>query len=85
VRADAGGYQFLLDYRDPHNAFATILTPYRKQRWDEALELFRKCLRIRPEDGASKVMEWRCRKFRDNPPPEDWDGTFEDRRGRHTK
>jgi adenylate cyclase len=61
------------------------LIPYREQRWDEALELYGKCLQIRPEDGASKLMEWRCRRFRDNPPPKDWDGTFEDRRGRHTK
>jgi adenylate cyclase len=61
------------------------LTPYRERRWDEALELFGKCLRVRPNDGASKLMEWRCRTYRDNPPPEDWDGTFEDRRGRHTK
>jgi len=61
------------------------LTPYRGQRWDEALELYGKCLRLRPNDGPSKLMEWRCRSFRDNPPPEDWDGTFEDRRGRHAK
>jgi len=61
------------------------LTPYREQRWDEALELYGKCLRLRPNDGPSKLMEWRCRSFRDNPPPEDWDGTFEDRRGRHAK
>ena len=61
------------------------LAPYRERRWDDALELFGKCLRRRPDDGASKLMEWRCRNYRDNPPPEDWDGTFEDRRGRHTK
>jgi len=61
------------------------LTPYRERRWDEALELFGKCLRLRPSDGPSKLMEWRCQSYRDNPPSEDWDGTFEDRRGRHTK
>jgi len=61
------------------------LTPYRERRWDDALKLFGKCLRINPNDGASKLMEWRCQMYRENPPPEDWDGTFEDRRGRHSK
>jgi len=61
------------------------LTPYRERRWDDALKLFGKCLRINPDDGASKLMEWRCQMYRENPPSEDWDGTFEDRRGRHSK
>ena len=61
------------------------LSPYRERRWDEALELFRKCLLLLPDDGPSRLMERRCRTYRDNPPAEDWGGTFEDQRGRHTK
>ena len=61
------------------------LSPYRERRWDEALELFRKCLLLCAEDGPSRLMEKRSRTYRDNPPPEDWGGTFEDQRGRHSK
>ena len=61
------------------------LSPYRERRWDEALELFRKCLLLCAEDGPSRLMQRRCRTYRDNPPPEDWGGTFEDQRGRHSK
>jgi adenylate cyclase len=61
------------------------LIPYRERRWDEALELFGKCLLLSPDDGPSRLMERRCRTYRDNPPSEDWGGMFEDQRGRHAK
>ena len=64
--------------------YETGLSPYRERRWDEALDLFRKCLLLCAEDGPSRLMERRCRTYRDNPPPEDWGGTFEDQRGRLT-
>jgi adenylate cyclase len=61
------------------------LGSYREQRWEEALELFTKCLLIRPEDGPSRLMARRSRSYRDEPPAEGWDGTFVDRRGQHAK
>jgi len=61
------------------------LGPYREQRWDEALELFTKCLLLSPADGPSRLMSRRCRNYRENPPPQDWGGMFEDQRGRHAK
>ncbi len=57
--------------------YAMALERYRQRRWDDALELFRQCLVLWPEDGPSRTMEGRCRMFRDSPPPQDWAGTFE--------
>jgi adenylate cyclase len=61
------------------------LVPYRERRWDEALEVFGKCMQLRPDDGPSKLMVWRCQNYREKPPGPDWGGTFEDRRGQHAK
>jgi adenylate cyclase len=61
---------------------AAGLAAYRERRWDAAQELFLRALALWPEDSPSQVMVRRCTLFRDNPPPEDWGGTFEDRRGR---
>jgi len=61
---------------------AAGLAAYRERRWDAALELFRQALALWPEDGPSALMLHRCLTYRDHPPPEDWGGTFEDRRGR---
>jgi adenylate cyclase len=61
------------------------LAPYRERRWDEAQDLFGQCLQLHPDDGPSKLMQWRCRNYREKPPGEDWGGTFEDRRGQHAK
>jgi adenylate cyclase len=57
--------------------YAQGLGAYRGRRWNEALELFRRCLVLWPDDGPSLLMEERCLMFRTQPPPEDWDGTFE--------
>jgi adenylate cyclase len=61
------------------------LGEYRARHWDEALALFGQCLQIRPDDGPSRLLQRRCQDYRDKPPSEDWGGTFEDRRGQHTK
>jgi adenylate cyclase len=57
--------------------YAAGLAAYRERRWTKALDLFRKCLALWPGDGPARLMEDRCLTFRRNPPPEDWDGTFE--------
>jgi adenylate cyclase len=65
--------------------YETALAPYRERRWDEALDLIRQCLLLFPKDGPSLLMQRRCQTYRDKPPSQDWDGTFEDRRGQHAK
>ena len=57
--------------------YAAALEAYRQQRWDEALALFEQALVTRPEDGPSRTMAARCRAYQRTPPPEAWDGAFE--------
>jgi adenylate cyclase len=56
---------------------AAGLEAYREQRWDEAVDLFEQALAAWPEDGPSRTMAARCRKFTEAPPPGEWDGIFE--------
>lgn len=57
--------------------YAAGLEVYRERRWDEALELFKKCLALWPGDGPSLTMAERCRIYQKTPMPEKWDGVFE--------
>ncbi len=74
---------------DEHQQLLTLyeagLVAYRQRGWDEALERFRQCLLIFPDDRPSLLLQTRCQTYRDKPPRPDWDGTFEDRRGQHAK
>ncbi len=56
--------------------FEAALVLYRAQRWDEAVNSFRKLLLDFPEDGASKLYLQRCIEFQAQPPGADWDGVF---------
>lgn len=57
---------------------------YKKKRWDSAVKEFEKSLTISKtlksdegkEDLASEVFIDRCKEFRKNPPPKDWDGAW---------
>lgn len=53
------------------------ITYYQNRNWEQAAECFRYCLRLRPEDGPSKVYLRRVMIYAKNPPPEDWDGVHE--------
>lgn len=57
--------------------FLEGLELYRQRRWDEAMGRFRSVMQIRPGDGPSRIYAKRCLKFRENPPPSDWDGVHE--------
>ncbi len=57
--------------------YAEALDAYRERRFEEALATFTECGALRPEDRPSRLMMDRCRLYRQTPPPEDWDGTFE--------
>ncbi|MBN2545674.1 MAG: tetratricopeptide repeat protein [Spirochaetes bacterium] len=50
---------------------------YRNKQFNEALDKFKKALRIYPSDGPSKVFIERCNHFLKYSVPEDWDGVFE--------
>ena len=81
-------YESLRHHPDETKAQLAALLPhyregmaaYRQQQWDDAISLFEKALEARPDDGASGFFINRCRFFRENPPPADWDGVWTDRR-----
>jgi adenylate cyclase len=56
--------------------FAAGIASYRARDWRRALGHFAAVLRIAPQDGPSWVYTDRCLYYRDNPPPEHWDGVW---------
>lgn len=73
----------LIGYREDADAsmiesleyYANGLKAYKNQRWDNAAVFFEKTLQIMPNDGPSKVMLARCKKFCQTP-PKSWNGVF---------
>lgn len=52
------------------------LERYRTQHWDDAISAFEQVLSIDPMDGPAKTYLERCKLFKEDPPPADWDGVF---------
>lgn len=46
------------------------------RRWDSAIDHFTQALEIRPEDTPSQTMLKRVRAYRENPPPDSWQGEY---------
>jgi adenylate cyclase len=59
------------------SAYAGGLEAYRQRYWDEAQNLFQQALLLWPEDGPSRTMADRIRTHQTSPPPDDWDGAFD--------
>ncbi len=49
---------------------------YLAQDWDMAEAIFCECLKIRPNDGPSRVFLERVQVLRRNPPGKDWNGAW---------
>ena len=64
------------EMEDVLNHYQTGLNSYKQRRWDEAITSFEMALKIRPDDGPSKLYLERATEYRRNPPPDDWDGVF---------
>ncbi|MCF7805785.1 MAG: adenylate/guanylate cyclase domain-containing protein [Candidatus Marinimicrobia bacterium] len=67
----------------PHLKDKAILEPYNSgiehyfnREWDAGIQAFTEALEIDPDDGPSQLFLERCRSYKKNPPPEDWDGAF---------
>jgi class 3 adenylate cyclase len=56
--------------------YAAGLTAYRERRWDEARAAFAAALEAAPDDGPSIALLARIADLKQNPPPEDWDGSW---------
>ena len=52
----------------------TAMDSYYQQDFDKAISYFQNVQKIFPDDYASQAMIDRCRQFKVNPPPENWDG-----------
>lgn len=57
--------------------YAHGLKAYRAASWTDAAALFREALRVVPADGPSRTMLERCLAYDKVPPPEPWDGVFD--------
>jgi adenylate cyclase len=53
------------------------LAAYRARRWEEARGAFNAALEAAPGDGPSKALAARIDILRNNPPPPDWDGSWQ--------
>ncbi len=74
--------QYLLDLK---KTFSQGLSLYKEQKWDQAIEHFEQSVenenRRYPEQTGKKTNPSllyieRCKEFKQNPPPENWDGVF---------
>ena len=52
------------------------LSEYRKKKWQKAIDLFEKALKIDPHDGPSITYKERCGAYTQEPPPGDWGGVY---------
>jgi len=56
--------------------FSEAITAYRRQQWDEAIDLFQKIKAKFPEDGPSETFIARSQELMEAPPEPDWDGVY---------
>lgn len=62
--------------REVLGRFRDGLEAYRARRWPEAIEAFEAALALNPEDGPSRTLVERCRRFLESPPEADWSGVW---------
>ncbi|MBI3098397.1 MAG: CHASE2 domain-containing protein [Planctomycetes bacterium] len=56
--------------------FAQGLALYRQRKFQEAIDVFNRVLDIHTADGPTLTYLSRCEYYLEDPPPEDWDGSF---------
>src|SRR5258708_148876 len=57
-------------------AYEAGFAAYRHRDWDGAMGRFTEALDLTPSDKPSRFFLERCRYYRDNPPPDEWDGVW---------
>ena len=74
--------ELLINLRDKYEEG---LTCYKNQEWDKALGFFTESLEMEHErwpdhkgkkTNPSEIYIDRCKAFKENPPPKDWDGVY---------
>jgi adenylate cyclase len=56
--------------------FEEALDSYLNQQWEQSKQLFQNISNSCPDDGILQIYIERCEYFKNNPPPEDWDGVW---------
>ena len=56
--------------------FRSAMELFRSRSWKEAMDGFRACREISPDDKTSSLYIERCEYYAANPPADDWDGSF---------
>jgi len=56
--------------------FETGIVRYTEQKWDEAIARFQAAEKFKSGDFACGMWVERCESFKQNPPPDDWDGVY---------
>jgi adenylate cyclase len=64
------------EFNDRHKLYDHAIELHLERKWDEAIETFEKVLARWPDDGPSKTYIKRCQEYKQNPPPEGWDGRY---------
>lgn len=54
--------------------FDEALSSYRNRSWDKAIEKFYECTKMYGKDGPSAYYAKLCKKYKENPPEEMWNG-----------
>ncbi len=58
------------------NAFKSGLSYYRNRQWDKAIDGFAEASILNPSDQLPRMYVDRCMHFKENPPPEEWNGVW---------
>ncbi len=61
---------------DTVDCYAKGFNEYKQRNWSKAIAFFQMALDLTPDDGPSKAMINRCKQYMENPPPDNWDGSF---------
>ncbi len=72
--AEQGGLE--ADAAELRDVYEDALAEYREQNWSTAEARLKDCLKIKENDGPSRVLVKRVAHFQQMPPPTDWNGVW---------
>ncbi|MES0491583.1 MAG: adenylate/guanylate cyclase domain-containing protein [Leptospirales bacterium] len=58
------------------DAYEKAFIHYEQMEWEDAISLFKQCLKINKADYPSKLFLARIKRFQEIPPPKDWNGVW---------
>jgi len=59
-----------------HEQYMKGINLHLERKWEEAISAFEEVLIRWPDDGPTKTYIKRCYEYKENPPPENWDGSY---------